>query len=300
MSYRSGFISIIGRPNVGKSTLLNRAVGQKIAIMSDKPQTTRNNIQGVRTTEESQMVFIDTPGIHKPKHRLGDFMLKMAVNTLTGVDVILFVVNATEQPGKGDQMIIDRFQSVSTPVILVMNKIDLVHPEDLLPLIDAYNSLYAFNEIIPISAKEGNHFSALLSSIQEKLPEGPQYYPADQVTDHPERFIMQELIREQVLYLTREEVPHSVAVVMDQVKQRESGAVYAAATIIVERKSQKGILIGKEGAMLKKIGQLARTEMERLLGSKIYLELWVKVKEDWRNRPHHLHEYGFDEREYLD
>ncbi|TDQ41732.1 GTP-binding protein Era [Aureibacillus halotolerans] len=280
--------------------MLNQLVGQKIAIMSDKPQTTRNNIRGVRTTDDSQMIFIDTPGMHKPKHRLGDFMLKSAIRTLKDVDAVLFVVNATEKPGKGDQMIIERFQGLKTPVFLVVNKIDLVHPDQLLPLIDSYNSLYEFDEIIPVSAQEGNNCTTLLTTLESILPEGPAFYPKDQVTDHPERFIMQEFIREQVLHVTREEVPHSVAVVLDAVEKRKGGAVYVAATIIVERASQKGIIIGKQGSMLKHIGQEARGEIERLLGSRIFLELWVKVKSDWRNRPHHLVEYGFDEKDYQD
>jgi GTP-binding protein Era len=298
--FKSGFISIIGRPNVGKSTFLNSAIGQKIAIMSDKPQTTRNRIQGVLTRENSQMVFIDTPGIHKPKHRLGDFMLKVAVNALKEVDLILFMITADESFGKGEEFIINQLKTVETPVFLVINKIDLVHPDELLKIIVQYKDLYPFKEIVPISALNGNNMDRLLDMIEDYLPEGPQYYPAGQVTDHPERFIISEIIREKVLHLTREEVPHSVAVVIDQIEKRddEKNLVHIMATIIVERDSQKGILIGKQGRMLKEIGKRARLEIEHLLGSKVFLELWVKVQSDWRNRLTYLREYGYREDEY--
>ncbi len=296
--YKSGFIAIIGRPNVGKSTFLNHVVGQKIAIMSDKPQTTRNKIQGVVTTDEYQMVFIDTPGIHKPKHRLGDFMVKIAEDTLNEVDAIMFMIDAEKGYGRGDQFIIDRLASVKTPVFLIINKIDLVKPEDLLLLIDEYRKKADFQEIIPISALQGNNINRLLEVLVEYLPEGPQYYPPDHVTDHPERFIITEFIREKALYWTRDEVPHSIAVALDSMEKRKDGTVYIQATIITERNSQKGIIIGKQGKMLKKIGQEARIDIERLLGSKVYLELWVKVKKDWRNRPSDLFELGFRKDEY--
>jgi GTPase len=297
--FKSGFVSIIGRPNVGKSTFLNHVIGQKIAIMSDKPQTTRNKIQGVLTDSDAQIIFIDTPGIHKPKHKLGDFMMKVAQNTLNEVDLILFMINAEEGYGRGDQYIIDRLKEIDTPVILVINKIDQVHPNDLLPLIDQYQKLYPFKEIVPISALQGNNVSRLLEQIKKYLPDGPQYYPADQVTDHPERFIIAELIREKVLHLTREEVPHSIAVVIDVIERREnSNTVYIGATIIVERDSQKGIIIGKQGRMLKEIGKLARLDIEALLGSKVFLELWVKVQKDWRNKISQLRDLGFREDEY--
>lgn len=296
--YKSGFVSIIGRPNVGKSTFLNRVIGQKIAIMSDKPQTTRNKIQGVYTTESAQIIFIDTPGIHKPKHKLGDFMMKVAHNTLKEVDLILFMINAEERLGRGDEFIMERLKETDTPVFLVINKIDRVHPDDLLPLIDQYRERFDFQEIVPISALQGNNVEALLDQIQSYLPEGPQYYPSDQVTDHPERFIISELVREKVLQLTREEVPHSVAVVIDSIERRENKAVYVAATIVVERDSQKGIIIGKQGKMLKEIGKRARVDIENLLGSKVFLELWVKVQKDWRNRLSQLRDFGFREDEY--
>ncbi|MGN8645514.1 GTPase Era [Gracilibacillus sp. HCP3S3_G5_1] len=297
--FKSGFVAIIGRPNVGKSTFMNRVIGQKIAIMSDKAQTTRNKIQGVYTDEYKQIVFIDTPGIHKPKHKLGDFMVKIAENTLNEVDSIMFMINADEGYGMGDQYIIDRLEAIKKPVFLVINKIDLVHPDQLLPLIEQYKDKYPFKEIVPISALEGNNVNHLMEVFTEHLPEGPQYYPEDQITDHPERFIIGELIREKVLQLTREEVPHSVAVVIEQIDHRGEGEkILVQATIVVERKSQKGIIIGKQGQMLKEIGKRARQDIERLLGSKVYLELWVKVQENWRNKAHQLHEFGFKQDEY--
>ncbi len=297
--YKSGFVVIIGRPNVGKSTFLNRVIGQKIAIMSDKPQTTRNKIQGVYTTDDAQIIFIDTPGIHKPKHKLGDFMVKVAQSALQEVDLILFMVNAVEGLGRGDEFIIERLKQVQTPVFLVINKIDEIHPDDLLPLIEQYRSLHSFAEVIPISALQGNNVETLLQQIKNYLPEGPQYYPAHQVTDHPERFIIAEFIREKALHLTREEVPHSIAVVIDSIERRENNdTVYVAATIIVERDSQKGIIIGKRGQMLKEIGQRARVDIEALLGSKVFLELWVKVQKDWRNKMAQLRDLGYREDEY--
>ncbi len=298
-SYKSGFVSIIGRPNVGKSTLLNNVIGQKIAIMSDKPQTTRNKVQGVYTDNNTQIVFIDTPGIHKPKHKLGDFMMKVAYQTFKEVDLILFVVDAKEGFGGGDQAIIEQLKTVRTPVFLVINKIDLIHPDKLLQFIDQYRTKYNFAEVIPISALQGNNVNTLKDQIVEYLEEGPQYYPADQITDHPERFIVSELIREKVLHLTREEIPHSIAVGIEQMKEREgSNTVYIGATIVVERSSQKGIIIGKQGAMLKEIGKRARGDIEALLGSKIFLELWVKVQKDWRNKAGFLRDFGFSEDEY--
>ncbi|AAS43281.1 GTPase Era [Bacillus paranthracis] len=296
--YKSGFVSIIGRPNVGKSTFLNRIIGQKIAIMSDKPQTTRNKIQGVYTENDSQVIFIDTPGIHKPKHKLGDFMVKMAQTTLKEVDIVLFMVNAVEGFGRGEEFIIEKLKETKQPVFLVINKIDQVHPEQLLELIDQYRKLHDFAEIVPISALDGNNVEALIGTIKKYLPEGPQYYPDNQVTDHPERFIIAELIREKVLHLTREEVPHSVAVVIDAIQKREGGAVYINATIVVERPSQKGIIIGKQGKMLKEVGKRARFDIEALLGSKVFLEVWVKVQKDWRNKMSQLRDLGFREDEY--
>lgn len=297
-SFKSGFVSIIGRPNVGKSTFLNRVIGQKIAIMSDKPQTTRNKVQGVLTTGTSQTIFIDTPGIHKPKHKLGDFMMKVAQNTLKEVDLILFMINAEEGYGKGDEFIIEKLQTMSTPVFLIVNKIDKIHPDQLLLLIDEYRKRYPFKEIVPISALEGNNIETLLAQIEAYLPEGPQFYPSDQVTDHPERFIISELIREKVLHLTREEIPHSIAVAIESIKGQDNGSVHVAATIVVERDSQKGIVIGKKGSLLKEVGKRARADIEALLGSRVYLELWVKVQKDWRNKMSQLRDFGFKEDEY--
>ncbi|SDY52107.1 GTP-binding protein Era [Evansella caseinilytica] len=296
---KSGFAALIGRPNVGKSTLLNELLGQKIAIMSDKPQTTRNRIQGVYTEERGQVVFIDTPGIHKPKHRLGDFMTKVAQTTLKEVDVVLFLVDAKEGRGRGDDFIMDKLKSIATPVFLVVNKIDEVHPDELLLIIDDYRKQLEFTEIIPISALHGNNVKTLVDQVFRYLEAGPQYYPEDQVTDHPERFLMSEMIREKVLHLTTEEVPHSIAVDIEQIKRRgEGSAVYIGAVIVVERSSQKGIIIGKQGKMLKEIGRKAREDIEALLGSKIFLELYVKVEKDWRNKGKYLKEFGYREDEY--
>lgn len=297
-TFKSGFITIIGRPNVGKSTFLNHVIGQKIAIMSDKAQTTRNKIQGVLTTDDAQMIFIDTPGIHKPKHRLGQFMIKVATNTLNEVDLILFMVNASEGFGRGEEFILEKLQGINTKVFLIINKIDLVHPDDLITIIDQYKDKFPFSEIVPISALQGNNIDHLLDTIKKYLPEGPQYYPSDQVTDHPERFIISELIREKVLHLTREEVPHSVAVLIEKIETLENGTLHIMAAIIVERDSQKGIIIGKQGKMLKEIGKRARIDIENLLGSKVFLELWVKVQKDWRNKAAILREFGYREDEY--
>lgn len=291
--HKSGFVAIIGRPNVGKSTLLNQVIGQKIAIMSDKAQTTRNKIQGVYTTEGMQIVFLDTPGIHKPKSKLGNYMMKVAENTLDEVDAVLFLVDVADGLGGGDRFIIERLKNVQTPVFLVLNKIDQVHPEALLPIITAYKDLYPFAEIVPISALHGNNVNTLLTQIGKYLQPGPQYYPADQVTDYPEQFICAELIREKILHLTREEIPHSIAVAIENMKVEDNGVVTIGAVIYVERDSQKGIVIGKQGALLKEIGKQARRDIEALLGSKIFLEMWVKVKKDWRNREHVLKDLGF-------
>lgn len=298
-NFKSGFVSIIGRPNVGKSTFINRVIGQKIAIMSDKPQTTRNKVQGVLTTNDAQLIFIDTPGIHKPQHKLGDFMMKVAMNTLREVDLVLFMVNAEEGFGRGEEFIIEKFQGVNTPVFLVINKIDLVHPDKLFEIIESYRQKYDFKEIVPISALAGNNVEKVLEQIKRYIPVGPQYYPADQITDHPERFIITELIREKALHLTREEVPHSLAVVMEKLDRPDNkDVIHVMATIIVERDSQKGIIIGKQGKMLKEIGKRARVDIENLLGSKVFLELWVKVQKDWRNKQGQLHDFGFRDDEY--
>lgn len=296
--FKSGFAAIVGRPNVGKSTLLNRVLGQKIAIMSDKAQTTRNKIHGIYTNEDEQVIFIDTPGIHKPKHRLGEVMTSMALDTLNEVDLVLFLIDAEQGYGRGDQFIIDFLKNTESPVFLVINKIDKVHPDDLLPLIDRYRSLYKFAEVIPLSALQGQNVNALLEQIRDYLPEGPKYYPEDQITDHPERFIITELIREKILQLTRDEVPHSIAVVIDQMKTDETRKKSEIqATIMVERPSQKGIIIGKSGSMLKQIGTLARKEIEALLGDKVFLELWVKVDKNWRDKEEELKNFGYINRD---
>ena len=295
---KSGFVAIVGRPNVGKSTLLNRIVGQKIAIMSDKAQTTRNKIQGVYTTDTTQIVFIDTPGIHKPKHRLGDYMVEAAYSALHEVEVVLFMVAADQKRGKGDDMIIERLKKLNVPVYLVINKIDKIHPNDLLEQIDDFKSQMDFAQIIPISATQGNNFETLMSELEKSMPAGPQYFPEDQITDHPEYFVVSELIREKILQLTRDEVPHSVAVVIDSMKRKPDEKVQIQATIIIERDSQKGIIIGKGGAMLKKIGTQARKDIEKLLGDKVFLELWVKVQKDWRDKQVYLTDFGYRKEDY--
>lgn len=296
--FRSGFAAIIGRPNVGKSTLLNSMIGQKIAIMSDKPQTTRNKIRSVLTSEDSQVVFIDTPGIHKPKHRLGEYMVDTAQNALREVDIVLYVVEADGGLGAGDEYILDKLSNVKTPVILVINKVDLVPKETVMELILKFKDKRKFTEIIPISALQKDNLDKLQKLIVENLPEGPQYYPADMITDHPERFVVAELIREKVLHNTREEIPHSVAVEIEEMKTRDNDMVFIKAVIFTERESQKGIIVGKQGSMLKTVGKLARNDIENLLGSKVYLDLWVKVKKDWRNRESMLRNLGFRDDEF--
>lgn len=299
LMFKSGFVAILGRPNVGKSTFLNRVMGQKIAIMSNKAQTTRNKIMGIYTTETEQIVFIDTPGIHKPKTALGDFMVESAYSTLREVDMVLFMVPADEKRGKGDDMIIERLKEAKVPVILVINKIDKVHPDQLLEQIDDFRDQMDFKEIIPISALQGNNVDRLLTVLTENLEEGFQYFPEDQITDHPERFLVSEMIREKILTLTEQEVPHSVAVVVDSMKRDpETDKIHIQATIMVERNSQKGIIIGKHGAMLKKIGTLARRDIEIMLGDKVYLETWVKVKKNWRDKKLDLADFGYNEKEY--
>ena len=296
-TYKSGFIALIGRPNVGKSTLMNALVGQKVAIMSNRPQTTRNRIRGVLTTESSQIVFIDTPGIHKPHHRLGEYMVEAAEATLREVDAVLFVVDATEPDHPLDELVLERIRSVQTPVFLVINKVDAVPKPRVLQMIADYNGRRPFAEIIPVSAKTGIQLDELRRSIEVQLPEGPKFYPDEMVTDHPESFVIAENIREKVLSQTREEVPHSVMVEVEQMERRENTDVlYVHAIIYTERESQKAILIGKRGAMLKRVGQLARQELEALFGNKVYLELWVKVKKDWRNEPSMLRRLGFEDR----
>lgn len=296
--FKSGFVAIVGRPNVGKSTLLNRVIGQKIAIMSDKAQTTRNKIQAVYTDTESQIVFIDTPGIHKPKHELGKFMLETAYSALKEVEVVLFLVNATQKMGPGDKFIIERLKTVKAPIYLIINKIDLIQPEDLIDIINGYKAEMEFSKIIPISALQGNNVDEMMIALKETLPNGPMYYPENQVSDHPEYFVVAEFIREKVLQLTQEEIPHSVAVVVDSMQRNPQGKVHVYATIIVERSSQKGIVIGKGGKLLKEVGIRARRDIEALLGDKIFLELWVKVQKNWRDKQTYLNDYGYKSKDY--
>lgn len=299
-SFKSGFVAIVGRPNVGKSTFMNYVLGQKIAIMSDKAQTTRNKIQGVYTKDNAQIVFLDTPGIHKPKHELGELMVKSAYSALKEVDAVLFMVNVSEKRGPGDDFIIEKLKGIKTPIFLVLNKIDLVTPEVLLERVESYKDALDFAGVFPISVLQGNNVNELMEALIEALPEGPQYYPADQITDHPEYFVVSELIREKILQLTQEEIPHSVAVTVDKMQKDEFDKVHVYANIIVERKSQKGIIIGKGGRLLKEIGTRARRDIQQLLGNKVYLELWVKVEKDWRKRKSNLQEYGYKETDYRD
>lgn len=289
----SGFVTMIGRPNVGKSTLINQIIGEKISIISDKIQTTRHTIHGVHTEEDAQIIFIDTPGIHKPKHRLGDYMVDVSIQSLSDVDVILFMINAKEGYGKGDEFILEKLQKVDSPVFLLINKVDLIHPDELFAIIDQYKDKCDFEEIIPISALNGNNVETLLSLIKSHLPAGPKYYDDTQITNKSERFLLSELIREKVLIHTKEEIPHSINVVIESMEESSDGKVHIQASIITERDSQKGILIGKNGTMLKKIGKEARLEIEEIIRKKVYLELWVKVKKDWRNKQSLLSQYGF-------
>ena len=299
-TFKSGFVAIVGRPNVGKSTFMNYVLGQKIAIMSDKAQTTRNKIQGVYTKDDAQIVFLDTPGIHKPKHELGEFMVKSAYSALKEVDAVLFMVNVSEKRGPGDDFIIEKLKRIKTPIFLVLNKIDLVTPEVLLERVESYKDSLDFAGVFPISVLQGNNVNELMEGLINALPEGPQYYPADQITDHPEYFVVSELIREKILQLTQEEIPHSVAVTVDKMQKDEFDKVHVYANIIVERKSQKGIIIGKGGRLLKEIGTRARRDIQQLLGNKVYLELWVKVEKDWRKRKSNLQEYGYRDTDYRD
>ena len=295
MAFKSGFITIIGRPNVGKSTLLNLLTGEKVAIMSKKPQTTRHNIRTVVTKDDFQMVFVDTPGIHNPKNKLGEFMRNSAIDTLDDVDIILYLVEATDKGiGPGDQSIISALSKTETPVILAINKVDLIEKQRILPLIEQYSKAYDFKEIIPISAIDAKTADLVFNVLKEYLPEGEKLYPDDMLTDQPARVMVQELIREKMLELLDEEVPHGVGVEVVRYKENEEQDILGIdANIYCEKASHKGIIIGKGGAMLKKIGTRAREDIERLLGMKVVLKLWVKVKEDWRNSDFMLNELGY-------
>lgn len=295
-NFKSGFVTLIGRPNVGKSTLMNHLIGQKIAITSNKPQTTRNRIQTVLTTEEGQIVFVDTPGIHKAKNKLGEYMVNVAERTLNEVDVVMWLVEPTTFIGAGEQHIASQLKKVQTPVILVINKIDSVKPEEVLASIAAYKDLYDFAEIVPVSARNGNNTDELLKVIMKYLPYGPQFYDEDTITDQPERQIVAEIIREKALHSLNEEIPHGIAVAIDQMKMRNK-VMHIDATIICERDSHKGIIIGKQGNMLKKIGSTARFEIERMLECKVNLKLWVKVKKDWRDSEFLMKNFGYREEE---
>lgn len=293
--FQSGFVSLVGRPNVGKSTLMNRLIGEKIAIISPKPQTTRNKITSILTRDDFQMVFIDTPGIHRSRHKLGDYMVRSAETALNEVDAVLMLIEPTEKVNENDLLVIERLAKVKTPVILVINKMDTVERPMLLTVMDNYRKLYDFAEIVPVSALKGQNTEELLACVRRFLPEGPQYFPADMVTDQPERQIVAEIIREKALQLLNEEVPHGIAVEVTAMKQREDGnLVDIQATIYCEKDSHKGIIIGKRGAMLKELGSRARGDIQRLLGSPIFLELWVKVKKDWRDSDFLLKNFGYD------
>lgn len=296
--YKSGFAALVGRPNVGKSTLMNRIIGQKIAITSDKPQTTRNRIQTVYHEERGQIVFLDTPGIHKARNKLGEYMVNVAERTFDEVDMILWIVEATTFIGKGEKHIAEQLKKADLPVLLVMNKIDRVKKEELLVCIDAYQKVMAFSEIIPVSAKSGENVEHLVDVMFSYMEAGPQFYDGDTVTDQPERQIVAELVREKALRLLSDEIPHGIAVVIDQMKLRpgSKGLYDIDATIICERDSHKGIIIGKQGQMLKKIGSRARAEIEDFLQKKVNLKLWVKVKKDWRDSDFLLKNFGYNKK----
>ena len=297
--HKSGFVSIIGRPNVGKSTLLNHIIGQKIAIMSDKPQTTRNTILGIYTVPDLQIVFTDTPGIHKPHAELGRRMNKASFSATKHMDAILFMVSAEDEIGPGDKLILDTLKETKTPVYLLLNKVDLLSGKaSVMKHIIEYTSYFKFAEVFPISALKGNNVPELIDCLRSDLKEGPAYYPSDTITDHPERFIMAELIREKVLRLTSEEVPHSVAVTVDSMKTQDDGEIEVYATIYVLRKSQKVIILGSQGSMIKKIKTMARRDIKNFLGSKVHLDLWIKVKKDWTNRPEQLDQLGYNTDNY--
>jgi GTP-binding protein Era len=296
---KSGFVTLIGRPNVGKSTLMNRMIGQKIAITSNKPQTTRNRIQTVHTDERGQIVFVDTPGIHKAKNKLGEYMVGAAEKTIGEVDVVCWIVEPTTYIGAGEQHIIERLKKVKAPIILVINKVDTIKKEEILPVIDCYRKELDFQEIIPVSARSGANVDELIDTIYKYLPYGPMFYDEDTITDQPMRQIVAELIREKALHALNEEIPHGIAVVIDSMKERKSqkGIITdIQATIICERDSHKGIIIGKGGEMLKKIGANARYEIEKQLDTKVNLQLWVKVKKEWRDSDVLIKNFGYDKK----
>ena len=295
-NFKSGFVALIGRPNVGKSTLMNRLVGQKVAITSNKPQTTRNKISGIYSADDMQVVFVDTPGIFKSHSDLDEYMDKASLSSLKDVDLVLFMVEP-KKAGKGEEYVAGLLKDLDLPVFLVVNKIDQVHPNDLLPIIDSYQALGNFAEYLPISAGQGNGVDDLLATINKYLPEGPQYYASDEVTDRPEYFVVAEMIREQILHLTSQEVPHSAAVWVEKMNERVNGKLQIEATIYVEKPGQTRIIIGQGGSMIKKIGIQSRKEIEALLGEKVNLQLWVKVRHNWRQDPAFLKSIGYDKKE---
>ena len=295
MSFKSGFVTIIGRPNVGKSTLINNIVGQKLLIMSDKPQTTRNRIQTIFNQEDAQVVFLDTPGIHKPKNKLGEHMVKSATDTLNEVDVIVFLVDESTTIGPGDKYILEMLKNIKTPVILGINKIDLIEPADFQKLYNMYNEYGVFHDIMGLSALNGKNTDVLLDKIVKLLPEGPQYFPEYMITDQPEKFIVAELVREKLLHYLHEEVPHGVAVVVEKMRKREDSEVIDIDIMIFcERESHKAIIIGKGGKKIKGVGKSARKDIENLLGSKVYMDIWIKVKKNWRDKESLLRNFGYD------
>ena len=297
-NFKSGFVTLIGRPNVGKSTLMNRLIGQKIAITSNKPQTTRNRIQTVYTDERGQIVFLDTPGIHKAKNKLGEYMVNVAEHTLKEVDVVLWLVEPTTYIGAGEQHIAAQLKTVKTPVILVINKVDTIKKEEVLKFIDAYHNVCDFAEIVPVSALKGQNTDTILDVIFKYLPYGPQFYDEDTITDQPQRQIVAELIREKALRSLDEEIPHGIAVTIEKMRERPGGKVVdIEANIICERESHKGIIIGKSGAMLKKIGSAARVEIEKMMEMKVNLQIWVKVRKDWRDSDLYIKNFGYDKKE---
>ena len=294
-AHKSGFVTMIGRPNVGKSTLINALIGQKIAIISDKPQTTRSRILCILTEEDAQIIFLDTPGVHKPHHKLGAYMARATESALHGVDVVVFVVDATEKMGAGEQYILKQLADVHVPVLLAVNKIDRIARAAVLPIIASYTGAYDFVGVVPISARDKINLEGLREEIKKHLPHGPRYYPEDMVTDQPERRIIAELIREKALELTRDEIPHAIAVDIEEMTTRPKGDVYIRAVLYVERTSQKGILIGAGGRLLRTIGARARADAEMLLEAKVFLDLWVKTRKDWRESANALREFGFRE-----
>ena len=296
MEFRSGFVAVIGRPNVGKSTLMNQLVGEKVAIMSSKPQTTRNSIRGVVNRPNCQMVLVDTPGLHRPKNRLGEWMIRSAMNALGDVDVVLYLVEPERTIGPGDRYILDLLKDIKTPVILIINKIDMADPQLLEHCHQLYKEEMHFHRIIPVSASLGVHLDQIMEATESLLPEGPRYFPEDMLTDQPERVMMAELIREKILHYMEQEIPHGIAVVLDEMTfYEERDIVEIQATIFCEKKSHKGMVIGKSGRKLKGIGKSAREDMERFLGTRVYLQLWVKVKEGWRDQAASLRDFGYFE-----